>query len=284
MSPAAKAKETPQADQPKATVSKATPPKPISASNSIIEVMRAVGAVSKSGHNKAQDYNFRGIDAVINAVGPELRKVGGFITPNVLNIDYEHGVTNKGNSTREAALLIRYDWHGSDGGEPVSATIVSEATDTSDKATAKAMSVAYRTYLIQILCLPTDDPDPDEDFIERGKVQEQARPPAPQQTEQHRTNTIMAQIAGHYSGLTRTEIGEAVELDSGRPLSEHTFETYEAFLAALNRGEVKPTRKAPEPVTEPEPKPKPEPKQVVDPASGEVVDEAPMALEGETEF
>jgi hypothetical protein len=38
----------------------------------------------------------------------------------------------------------------------------------SDKATAKAMSVAYRTFLLQVLALPTDDPDPDADYIDRG--------------------------------------------------------------------------------------------------------------------
>src|SRR5690349_389303 len=41
-----------------------------------IEAMRAVTAVPKDGHNAAQGFSFRGIDGVVNGVGPALRKVG----------------------------------------------------------------------------------------------------------------------------------------------------------------------------------------------------------------
>jgi hypothetical protein len=45
---------------------------------------------------------------------------------------------------------------------------VGEAFDMGDKATAKAMSVAYRTCLLQALTIPTDDPDPDESSYEQA--------------------------------------------------------------------------------------------------------------------
>ena len=41
--------------------------------------------------------------------------------------------------------------------------------DAGDKATAKAMSVAFRTALLQSLCLPTDDIDPDAQSYERSE-------------------------------------------------------------------------------------------------------------------
>jgi hypothetical protein len=43
-----------------------------------------------------------------------------------------------------------------------------EASDAGDKSTPKAMSVAYRTFLLQSLCLPTDEPDPDSETHDRG--------------------------------------------------------------------------------------------------------------------
>jgi len=141
----------------------------ISAAQSVIGVMAEVGSVGKTGHNDHQNYNFRGVDAVLNAVGPALRKVGGFISPGViLDKQYERGVTSKGVGTVEVRLTVQYKWYGTDGGEPIVSEVASEATDTSDKATAKAMSVAYRTYLLQILTLPTGDRDPDADSIDRG--------------------------------------------------------------------------------------------------------------------
>jgi hypothetical protein len=52
-----------------------------------------------------------------------------------------------------------------DGGT-ITATVASEAFDSGDKATAKAMSVALRTFLLQAFMLPTDDKDPDADTYE----------------------------------------------------------------------------------------------------------------------
>ena len=158
----------------------------ITAAQSIQGVMAKIGAVGKDSRNEFQNFNFRGIDAVMNAVGPALREVGGFIAPTVEEVTYEHGSSGKqGTPYIEAFVRVRYDWHGTDGGTPVTAVIAAEAMDTSDKATAKAISVAYRTYLLQILCLPTTERDPDADYIERGSAPATApdRPvykPAPQ--------------------------------------------------------------------------------------------------------
>ena len=142
--------------------------KAVTATESLWGVIQQVTGVSKTGRNENQRYNFRGIDAVMNAVGPALRNVGGFITHKVLDYSYEHGLSANGKPTVDTRVKVRYSWYGTDGGEPIVSEIVAEATDTADKSTAKAMSVAYRTYLIQILCLPTDEKDPDEDYIERG--------------------------------------------------------------------------------------------------------------------
>ena len=40
--------------------------------------------------------------------------------------------------------------------------------DVGDKGTPKAMSVAYRIVLLQMLCIPTDEPDPDSQSYERA--------------------------------------------------------------------------------------------------------------------
>ena len=45
--------------------------------------------------------------------------------------------------------------------------VAAEAWDSGDKAAPKAMSVAFRTALLQALALPTDDPDPDSQSYER---------------------------------------------------------------------------------------------------------------------
>jgi len=135
----------------------------------ILAVMQEVQAVGKTGRNTNQNYNFRGIDAVINAVGPALRKHGGFIVPNVLERESEIQPTKAGGSINMVRLRISFSIQGTEG-EPVTGVVAAEASDTGDKATAKAMSVGLRTFLLQLLALPTDETDPDSFSYELGQA------------------------------------------------------------------------------------------------------------------
>lgn len=119
-------------------------------------VMQDVQGLAKKDKNTHQGFAFRGIDAVMNAVGPALRAHGGFIVPQV--VDKSHEIMNgKLNLVR---ISVAFAVYGNEG-DPIVGTVAAEAFDSGDKATAKAMSVAYRTFLLQLLCLPTDEPDPD---------------------------------------------------------------------------------------------------------------------------
>ena len=135
----------------------------------IVAVMQEVSSVAKKDKNQSQGFSFRGIDAVMNAVGPALRKAGGFVSPEVLNIENTAVPSASGKSLNVVRVLVKYSVYGSEG-EPIWGIVAAEALDSGDKATAKAMSVAYRTFLLQLLCLPTDEHDPDHDRYEIGKL------------------------------------------------------------------------------------------------------------------
>jgi len=139
------------------------------------EVMKEVGAVRKNERNTHQNFNFRGIDSVINAVSPAFRKHGIFCTPSVISSEYESVQVGQNRTVMgHARVMVTYTFHAADG-TSVAATVSAESMDSGDKATAKAMSVAYRTALLQTLCLPTDDADPDADTYERSPVTAPAR-------------------------------------------------------------------------------------------------------------
>lgn len=140
----------------------------------LASVMADVGAVSKSGRNTQQNFNFRGIDAVVNVVGPVLRDHGVVTLPIVEDVTYESYSTKSGALMRSCHLRIRWRIVGP-AGDHLDAVVVAEASDAGDKATAKAHSVNYRTMLLQVLCIPTDEPDPDEFVYERAA-------PAPRRT------------------------------------------------------------------------------------------------------
>ena len=126
----------------------------------VLKLMSEVRGLAKKEKNTAQNFSFRGIDSVMNVVGPALRDAGGYIVPNIISSEYAQSPSKNGGINHIARLQVGFSVYGSEG-LPIVGTVAAEAFDSGDKATAKAMSVAYRTFLLQLLCLPTDEPDPD---------------------------------------------------------------------------------------------------------------------------
>lgn len=141
----------------------------------VTAVMREIRAVGKDGVNKAQKFNYRGIDAVVNEIAPLFQKYGVFTTSEILNVSYEKGSSNGGGGLNRTYLTVKYTIHGP-AGDSLSSMVVAESMDSGDKATAKAMSVAWRTFLLQILCMPTCDPDPDAASYADGQELRGGRP------------------------------------------------------------------------------------------------------------
>jgi hypothetical protein len=137
----------------------------LTAAQIIVKVMEEVQSLAKRDKNTQQGFIFRGIDAVMNAVGPALRKHNGFIMPSGSSVEYSTIPSKSGGLLHVARVSVTYSVYGQ-AGEPISGSVYAEAFDSGDKATAKAMSVAYRTFLLQLLCLPTDEPDPDSHSYE----------------------------------------------------------------------------------------------------------------------
>ena len=135
--------------------------------DALADVMSRVQAVAKSDRNTHGNYSFRGIDAVVNAVGPALRAARVVVVPAVQQVEYSVVETSRGKPANACRVTVAYSFHH--GAESLTATVVAEAWDHGDKAAPKALSVALRTALLQALCLPTDEPDPDSVTYERGE-------------------------------------------------------------------------------------------------------------------
>ena len=129
--------------------------------------MEEVQAVRKEGFNDQQRYNFRGIDQVVNAVGPIFRKHKIIPVPHHCTAKYRDVLTSTGKPSREVTVEATYRFYGP-AGDFIEAVVPGESMDSGDKGTPKAMSVAYRIVLLQMLCIPTDEPDPDSQSYERA--------------------------------------------------------------------------------------------------------------------
>lgn len=145
-------------------------------------VMKSVPVVKKEDRNTSQNFSFRGIDAVLSAVGPALRQHGVIALPQVVEHSAEIVLVGRNQTPMQSVvLLVRYSFTGPEG-DVLETIVPGQAYDSGDKGYSKAMSVAFRTALIQALALPTDERDADADTYERASAQSTA-------TERARTAT-----------------------------------------------------------------------------------------------
>lgn len=140
----------------------------------ISKVMEDVRAVGKNDRNEQQKFNFRGIDATVNALSPVMRKHGLTIRPsNVISVEHVPFTSKNGALGVSCRLVMEYTFADKEG-DSCTSVVAAEANDYGDKATPKAMSVAYRTCLLQAFALPTEDIDPDAESYDRAPAGHQA--------------------------------------------------------------------------------------------------------------
>jgi hypothetical protein len=132
-------------------------------------VMADIGGVGKDQRNTQQGYNFRGVDAVVNAVGPALRKHGVVMVPHAGIPIETHYESTKGTAMTRVVLPVTFAFHGP-AGDVIDCHVYGESSDSGDKALSKAHSVAWRVAMLQVFAIPTDDPEPDETSHERAAL------------------------------------------------------------------------------------------------------------------
>lgn len=146
---------------------------------SLTRVMGDIGAVAKDSVNEQQCFNYRGIDAVMNALNPALVKNKVFIASEVLEMTREERKTARGGIMICTVLQVKYTFYAEDGSH-VSTVAPGEGMDSGDKSINKAMTSAFKNACFQMFCIPTEeakDPDaetPEESFqavitFEQGK-------------------------------------------------------------------------------------------------------------------
>lgn len=132
----------------------------------IAAIMAETAAIGKDKKNEMQGYKFRGIDDVYNAVHPLFAKHGVFSVPQVLEDRTEERTTSKGSALIYRVLKIKYTFFANDGSF-IESIVMGEGMDSGDKASNKAMAVAHKYAILQILSIPTnDDKDPEVDSHE----------------------------------------------------------------------------------------------------------------------
>lgn len=187
----------------------------------ICGVMADIGVVGKNKKNQQQGFMFRGIDDVMNALAPALVKNKVFIVPEITNEEREERQTQKGGVLFYVRLHITYRFYTTDGSF-VEAKVIGEAMDSGDKATNKAMSIAYKYAAFQVFNIPTEEmKDPDAEVHDV----------APQQPEVYYVDAVKIKVLKdkmEKKGVTDQQIFERYKVGSFEEL------TVQQFVNAMN--------------------------------------------------
>jgi len=222
---------------------------------SIQKVMEDIGAVGKDSVNKQQGFKFRGIDAVMNALQPALVKNHVFIVPEILDQTREERVTKGGAHMIYSICKIKYTFYAEDGSF-IEAVTIGEGMDSGDKATNKAMAIAFKYACFQVFCIPTEEmKDPDEEspeIISEKKSPEKTKQEKPMQNKSMQSTTPdtlpdpdevassvidQAKINTINSEIKRTGIDISVVLKSVHAKSIDTM-TVDQFLKVMRKFKV----------------------------------------------
>jgi len=137
-----------------------------------MEVYKAINAVqdelaqigiAKASKNQQQGFMFRGIDAVYNTLSPLLAKHKLLILPRCLTRESTERVTAKGGALFYVTVQAEFDFVSAVDGSKHTVATFGEAMDSGDKATNKAMSIAYKYAAFQAFCIPTEETSQDPD-------------------------------------------------------------------------------------------------------------------------
>jgi hypothetical protein len=199
-----------------------TAPKVFGAINAVQAAMAEIG-ISKSRKNQGQNYQFRGIDEVMNALAPVLVDAKLAIFPRFTERQCEPRATAKGGVMWTATVRGDFDFVSTEDGSIVTATTYGEAQDSADKATNKAMSAAFKYACFQAFCIPTEgDGDHDADAVT----------PEP-------TRPALAPVIEPPEGWSQwaLEFSAVIDRCDTDDAIAHHWRTHKRMLAALETGE-----------------------------------------------
>lgn len=190
------------------------------------KVMGQVQAVGKAQRvTGARGYAFRGVDDVVNAVGPALRDYGVVVVPHAVHeVREERYSTGSGTAMHGVIVRIKWRFYGP-AGDFIEAESAGQSSDSGDKAVPKAHSVAYRTVLLQALCIPTDEPDPDTNVHDRA-------PADPNAAERTKALAELGEYADS-SGEDRATLAAQFTVEVGGDIRQADPDAIRKFTAKL---------------------------------------------------
>lgn len=130
--------------------------------------VRSIAKNDRHIENNKVKYNFRGIEAALNAFGPATLRHGITVMAVDMQTTYRDTKSSRGNPMRECTVVVTWQVVGPMGDSLPLLKSAGESLDSGDKGTAKAQSLALRALLLNTGMIPTGEPEPEAAHVERG--------------------------------------------------------------------------------------------------------------------
>lgn len=140
----------------------AAPPAVYAAISDVMAEM-ATDGIGKDRKNTQQNYSFRGIDDIYNALARVMSSHRLMMLPRASERTTVERQTKNGGALNYTTVRVEFDLVSAVDGSRHTICTYGEAMDSADKATNKAMSAAFKYAAIQAFCIPTEgDNDADQ--------------------------------------------------------------------------------------------------------------------------
>ena len=121
----------------------------------------AQAGIAKAHTNLVDQYQYRSIDDVLNRLAPLLARHRLCVLPRVLKRRAEDRAGDQGSILVSVRLKVAFDLVSARDGSSHTVQSWGEALDPGDKGTAKAMSAAYKSAMLELFCVPVTSDDAD---------------------------------------------------------------------------------------------------------------------------
>jgi len=223
-----------------------TPPKALLAK--LVATIAASSPVAKHGYHANQQYQYATDTDVLMAVRDAMAANGVFLQTAPGPVEREELPATPGKTPMNAArLTVRFSLWDRDSGESMCIWWPAEARDTADKAVAKAITSALKTFLLKTFLLPAfDDGDTEPGGRPAARPRANGAPPRqpPPPGVDPNTGEVKTinekQIKMIRLKLAQAKVGESVACEQARvlgleDLTNHQLDELLAWLAARRK-------------------------------------------------
>lgn len=185
----------------------------------IAAVMKDMAAegIGKTRKNQQQNYQFRGIDDVYNALAPILARHQLCMLPRVLSREVVERQTKSGGALFYTTVDAEFDLVSAVDGSTHTIRTVGEAMDSADKSSNKAMSAAYKYAAMQAFCIPTEGDNDADAVTHEVAAHRPATNGAPKMIADQERDLIQSLASA--AGKTLQEICDAYRISSLKELT-----------------------------------------------------------------